>query len=56
MSLTFVYGDPVADASNGRLCGQTDSGQNRLSPGESRSQDRSRTYVGIAEAIADQWG
>lgn len=38
-----------------RWANQTDSGQNRLSPGESRSQDRSRTYRGIAEALADQW-
>lgn len=38
-----------------RWANQTDSGQNRLSPGESRSQDRSRTYQGIAEALAAQW-
>lgn len=34
---------------------QTDSGQNRLAPSESRSMDRARTYKGIAEAMADQW-
>jgi hypothetical protein len=34
---------------------QTDSGQNRLSPGPDRWKDRSRTYVGIAKAMADQW-
>lgn len=56
MSLKFVYGDHVVDATNGRLCGQTDAGQNRLSPGESRSQDRSRTYQGIADSLAAQWG
>lgn len=32
---------------------QTDSGQNRLSPGENRARDRSATYAGIARAIAD---
>jgi hypothetical protein len=35
---------------------QTDSGQSRLGPGENRATDRSRTYPGIAEAIANQWG
>lgn len=34
---------------------QTDSGQNRLPPGENRSTIRSRTYDGIASAMADQW-
>lgn len=28
----------------------------RASPGPNRSRDRSRTYPGIAAAIADQWG
>lgn len=35
---------------------QTDSGQNRLGPSESRADDRARTYPGIANAMADQWG
>lgn len=35
---------------------QTDSGQNRLSPGPSRAADRARTYPGHADAIVDQWG
>lgn len=39
-----------------RWANQTDSGQNRLGPGEQRSTDRARTYLGIAEAMADQWG
>lgn len=39
-----------------RWSNQTDSGQNRLSPSESRSEDRSRTYPGIARAMAEQWG
>ena len=33
---------------------QTDSGQNRLSPGADRWKERSRTYPGIADALADQ--
>lgn len=35
---------------------QTDSGQNRLGPSESRAGDRSRTYPGIAKAMAEAWG
>lgn len=35
---------------------QTASGQNRLAPGPNRKADRSRTYPGIAQAFADQWG
>lgn len=35
---------------------QTDSGQNRLPPSETRATDRSRTYQGIADAMATQWG
>lgn len=31
---------------------QTDTGQNRLSPSDTRWKDRSRTYPGIADAIA----
>jgi len=34
---------------------QTDSGQNRLPPSEHRWKDRSRTYEGIAAAMAEQW-
>lgn len=35
---------------------QTDSGQNRLSPGEGRAMERARTYQGWADAMASQWG
>jgi len=31
-------------------------GQNRLGPSETRANDRSRTYPGIAAAMAAQWG
>lgn len=34
---------------------QTDSGQNRLSPGPDRWKERSRTFPGIAAAMAEQW-
>jgi hypothetical protein len=43
---------------NGKLrwSNQTDSGQNRLAPSPDRWKDRSRTYEGIAAAMAAQWG
>ena len=39
-----------------RWSNQTDSGQNRLSPGCERWRLRSETYEGIAAAMAEQWG
>ena len=39
-----------------RWANQTDSGQNRLGPSPTRAADRARTYEGIADAMADQWG
>lgn len=35
---------------------QTPSGQNRLGPSPDRADRRSRTYEGIAQAMAEQWG
>ena len=34
----------------------TKSGQNKLEPSENRSKIRSKTYPGIAQAMANQWG
>ncbi|MDE1941459.1 MAG: hypothetical protein KGI66_05035 [Patescibacteria group bacterium] len=34
---------------------QTPSGQNKLGPSPERASNRSRTYTGIAEAMAEQW-
>lgn len=39
-----------------RWANQTDSGQNRLSPGVDRWLERSKTYPGIAAAMGEQWG
>jgi len=39
-----------------RWSNQTDSGQNRLGPSETRAADRAVTYQGIADAMAAQWG
>ncbi|HXJ38900.1 MAG TPA: hypothetical protein VNH18_06450 [Bryobacteraceae bacterium] len=39
-----------------RWSNQTDSGQNILTPSETRAADRAKTYAGIAKAMAEQWG
>ena len=46
-------GEKVARPRWGNQC---DSGQNRLGPSEDRWKERSRTYQGIADAMAAQWG
>lgn len=35
---------------------QTPSGQNKLGPSPTRAFERARTYEGVAEAMAQQWG
>jgi len=39
-----------------RWSNQTDSGQNKLSPGADRWLERSATFPGIADAMGKQWG
>ena len=39
-----------------RWSNQTDSGQNKLGPSRDRWKIRSKTYSGIADAMAEQWG
>ena len=39
-----------------RRANQTPSGQNKLGPSPDRWKERSRTYLGIARAMAAQWG
>ena len=39
-----------------RWANQTDSGQNKLGPSDDRWKERSKTYQGIADAMAEQWG
>lgn len=41
---------------NGIWSNQTQSGQNKLPPSKDRWKIRSRTYQGIADAMAAQWG
>lgn len=39
-----------------RRANQTPSGQNKLGPSPERAMLRAKTYPGIADAMADQWG
>jgi hypothetical protein len=41
---------------SGRWNNQTPSGANKLGPSEDRWKIRSATYLGIAQAMAEQWG
>jgi len=40
---------------NGYWSNQTPSGQNKLGPSDNRAKIRSKTYLGIAKAMAEQW-
>lgn len=46
----------IIEPVNGRWGNQTASGQNKLAPSPDRWKLRSKTYQGIAEAMAEQWG
>jgi hypothetical protein len=48
--------DPRIVGGKKRWANQTDSGQNNLTPGADRWRERSKTYQGIADAMALQWG
>jgi len=39
-----------------RWSNQCNSGQNKISPSQNRAANRSKTYPGIANAMAEQWG
>ncbi len=53
---TLVPTDILPTPPSGRWENQTPSGQNRLGPSADRWKIRSKTYPGIAAAMADQWG
>lgn len=55
-ALEYKCGPACAGTFKERWANQTDSGQNRLSPGEDRWLERSKTYPGIAAAMGEQWG
>jgi hypothetical protein len=48
--------DRLPGTARTRRANQTESGQNRLGPSKDRWKERSRTYNGIALAMAQQWG
>ena len=50
------YAKPRIIDGNRRFSNQTNSGQNKMPPGPNRWKERSRTYPGIAAAMAAQWG
>lgn len=51
-----LFGRPESTASRKLLWGnQTPSGQNKLGPSPTRWKERSKTYEGIAHAMAEQW-
>lgn len=50
------YFPPRVVNGKNRWSNQTDSGQNRLGPSPDRWKLRSKTYQGIADAMAAQWG
>lgn len=49
------YVEPRIVGGKKRWANQCDSGQNKLGPSADRWQERSKTYTGIAEAMAAQW-
>lgn len=52
-NLPLLYPTNVVRVRNGNL---TPTGQNKIGPHPDRWRQRSRTYTGIAEAMASQWG
>lgn len=50
-----LYVEPRIVGNKKRWANQTNSGQNKLAPSKNRWKLRSKTYEGIADAMADQW-
>lgn len=48
--------NPLPGDDRTRRANQTASGQNKLGPSPDRWKERSRTYQGVADAMASQWG
>ena len=48
--------EPTKIVKKARYSNQTPSGQNNLGPSAKRWKIRSETYIGIASAMANQWG
>ncbi len=47
--------DVLQKPASGRWANQTPSGQNKLGPSKDRWKERSKTYQGVAKAMAQQW-
>ena len=52
----LVASNPLPGNDKTRRANQTASGQNKLAPSADRWKERSRTYLGIAKAMSEQWG
>jgi hypothetical protein len=52
----FLFATKAAEPAKPVWGNQTASGQNKLSPSDDRWKERSRTYEGVAAAMAEQWG
>lgn len=52
----FLFGRPEGTEGRPTWANQTPSGQNKLGPSADRWKERSKTYQGIADAMAQQWG
>lgn len=52
----ILFGTRIIPPPKMRWANQTESGQNKLAPSDDRWKERSRTYQGIANAMASQWG
>jgi hypothetical protein len=52
----FLFATRQDPAPKMRWGNQTDAGQNKLGPSDDRWKIRSKTYAGIAMAMAEQWG
>lgn len=50
------HGNVLPGGRFARRANQTASGQNRLGPSPERAMERAKTYQGIADAMAAQWG
>ena len=53
---TLSATDVLTKPECGYWSNQTPSGQNKLGPSKDRWKERSKTYQGIAAAMANQWG
>lgn len=52
----LVHTNVLPGGRRARRANQTASGQNKLGPSPERAMMRAKTYLGIAEAMAEQWG